>query len=174
MSNSSTIFIAISVLVIRHWPTYNLHIQNLLSILGDYLYKFRLVIVASSFFLTGLLATNIANDLWGPVVVTCLDGWHSPSIGRQGACSHHGGIKPDPRSGWIFLISLVSAIVTFLLLKALPNKSTTLKSNLYRSEISHHQPCAYSKPRESAFSEAERKRRRYFALKKRKRKKPPS
>jgi hypothetical protein len=24
---------------------------------------------------------------------TCVDGWKSPSIGRQGACSHHGGVK---------------------------------------------------------------------------------
>jgi len=23
---------------------------------------------------------------------TCRDGWKSPSIGRQGACSHHGGV----------------------------------------------------------------------------------
>jgi hypothetical protein len=23
---------------------------------------------------------------------TCRDGWHSPSIGRPGACSHHGGV----------------------------------------------------------------------------------
>ena len=23
---------------------------------------------------------------------TCADGWDSPSIGRQGACSHHGGV----------------------------------------------------------------------------------
>jgi hypothetical protein len=25
---------------------------------------------------------------------TCADGWHSPSIGLRGACSHHGGVKP--------------------------------------------------------------------------------
>lgn len=24
---------------------------------------------------------------------TCSDGWRSPSIGRMGACSHHGGVK---------------------------------------------------------------------------------
>ena len=29
----------------------------------------------------------------GPV--TCSSGWKSPSIGRQGACSHHGGV-----AGW--------------------------------------------------------------------------
>lgn len=28
----------------------------------------------------------------------CADGWHSPSIGGTGACSHHGGVVPgrDP------------------------------------------------------------------------------
>jgi hypothetical protein len=25
--------------------------------------------------------------------VRCADGWASPSIGRQGACSHHGGVR---------------------------------------------------------------------------------
>lgn len=25
--------------------------------------------------------------------VRCADGWASPSIGRQGACSHHGGVE---------------------------------------------------------------------------------
>ena len=37
--------------------------------------------------------------------VTCRDGWHSPAIGKRGACSHHGGVD---RSGGslIFLVSL--------------------------------------------------------------------
>jgi hypothetical protein len=26
----------------------------------------------------------------------CRDGWPSPSIGRQGACSHHGGVGTSP------------------------------------------------------------------------------
>ena len=39
----------------------------------------------------------------GPV--TCRDGWRSPSIGKQGACSHHGGV--DRSTGHlIFLVSL--------------------------------------------------------------------
>ncbi|MEK6678006.1 MAG: hypothetical protein AABY39_01185, partial [Nitrospirota bacterium] len=25
--------------------------------------------------------------------IRCADGWASPSIGRQGACSRHGGVK---------------------------------------------------------------------------------
>ncbi|TVZ90452.1 DUF3761 domain-containing protein [Streptomyces sp. BK340] len=30
--------------------------------------------------------------LWQPYEATCRDGWGSPSIGRSGACSHHGGV----------------------------------------------------------------------------------
>src|SRR5207237_1340854 len=33
--------------------------------------------------------------------VTCSDGWKSPSIGRMGACSHHGGVK---NNGWFYLV----------------------------------------------------------------------
>jgi len=32
------------------------------------------------------------NGLRMVVHTTCGDGWHSPSIGRRGACSHHGGV----------------------------------------------------------------------------------
>ena len=40
--------------------------------------------------------------------VTCSDGWHSPSIGRQGACSSHGGVGT---SAWGFLAGLASFVV---------------------------------------------------------------
>ena len=39
--------------------------------------------------------------------VTCRDGWASQSIGRQGACSHHGGVKDN---GWFVLLSLAISI----------------------------------------------------------------
>lgn len=29
---------------------------------------------------------------WQPVGQTCADGWPSGSIGKRGACSHHGGV----------------------------------------------------------------------------------
>lgn len=32
-----------------------------------------------------------SRSILGPA--TCRDGWRSPSIGRQGACSHHGGVS---------------------------------------------------------------------------------
>ena len=41
---------------------------------------------------------------------TCADGWHSPSIGRRGACSHHGGIGIN---GGAVLATIVSGAVGF-------------------------------------------------------------
>lgn len=35
----------------------------------------------------------VTNHLIGPDRTTCKDGWRSPSIGTQGACSHHGGVQ---------------------------------------------------------------------------------
>jgi hypothetical protein len=31
--------------------------------------------------------------------LVCVDGWKSPSIGRQGACSSHGGVDRDTSTG---------------------------------------------------------------------------
>lgn len=60
----------------------------------------------------------------GPV--TCNSGWKSPSIGRQGACSHHGGV-----AGWKgslpILLSGVAAFwfyVTFNPKRTSPNVGT--------------------------------------------------
>lgn len=46
----------------------------------------RVPIVIITFFLTLFLSTAII----GPV--TCSSGWASPSIGKSGACSSHGGV----------------------------------------------------------------------------------
>lgn len=35
---------------------------------------------------------QITPQTWTYVESTCADGWRSPSIGRRGACSHHGGV----------------------------------------------------------------------------------
>ncbi|MFU1926162.1 hypothetical protein ACLQ9J_11780 [Bordetella hinzii] len=43
------------------------------------------------------------------VPLACSDGWHSHSIGRAGACSHHGGINAFP----IFLVFLLAAFIAF-------------------------------------------------------------
>jgi len=42
--------------------------------------------------------------------VSCQDGWGSSSIGRQGACSHHGGVKSN-----IGMLFVISVLVTFFL-----------------------------------------------------------
>lgn len=45
---------------------------------------------------------QITSKVFGPA--RCRDGWDSPSIGRQGACSHHGGVN---RSGENFAMLLM-------------------------------------------------------------------
>lgn len=53
--------------------------------------------------------------LSGPA--TCRDGWHSSSIGKRGACSHHGGVKNS--SSVFFLLALIGASgIVFLVLKS--------------------------------------------------------
>lgn len=44
----------------------------------------------------------------------CADGWHSSSIGIQGACSHHGGVR---HMGFFIFIcaTLISSVIVFLL-----------------------------------------------------------
>jgi hypothetical protein len=45
--------------------------------------------------LSGLGSCGTSAVIYGDLVhsyQTCADGWDSPSIGRQGACSHHGGV----------------------------------------------------------------------------------
>lgn len=37
----------------------------------------------------------------------CRDGWNSPSIGRQGACPHHGGVDRSlGLGGWLLLFGM--------------------------------------------------------------------
>jgi len=52
-----------------------------------------------------VLSAVLLSFLIGPT--TCSDGWHSPSIGRQGACSWHGGVNHTPQ----FLVFLASAFI---------------------------------------------------------------
>lgn len=47
----------------------------------------------------------------------CVDGWRSPSIGKLGACSHHGGVSyegTDPTPGWVSAVALGAGAITFL------------------------------------------------------------
>ena len=55
-----------------------------------------------------LVVLMFLGSLEGPS--TCRDGWRSSSIGRQGACSWHGGVKRT--GGWAFIGSIASGIAT--------------------------------------------------------------
>ncbi len=63
------------------------------------------------FFIFGFFLRLVSNYIWGPYKVTCVDGWVSGSIGVSGACSHHGGVAGDPKAGFLFIISLLLAIL---------------------------------------------------------------
>jgi hypothetical protein len=45
--------------------------------------------------------------------LTCVDGWRSPSIGRQGACSYHGGVEKHSVLGVLIGASVAAGFVTF-------------------------------------------------------------
>ena len=49
---------------------------------------------------------------------TCKDGWKSPSIGRQGACSHHGGVGGD----WYFLFAVAASLASGVLAARIAHK----------------------------------------------------
>jgi hypothetical protein len=51
-----------------------------------------------------IVVSGLAGRALGPT--TCRDGWDSPSIGRQGACSHHGGVD-DSKAFFANLAGLI-------------------------------------------------------------------
>jgi hypothetical protein len=59
----------------------------------------------ATFFLCILVLAVVVKPL------ACGDGWVSPSIGRQGACSWHGGVRIVPLS-LVFIVSLAAAFVS--------------------------------------------------------------
>jgi hypothetical protein len=66
-------------------------------------------------FVAGVLAFLVSLvvllNLAGPL--TCSDGWHSPSIGRQGSCSWHGGVDYTPRI-FAFFVSMFVGILALV------------------------------------------------------------
>jgi hypothetical protein len=84
-------------------------------------------------FLVSLIVLLI---LAGPL--TCSDGWHSPSIGRQGACSWHGGVDYTPRF-FAFLVSVFVGLFAFFvsawLAHKLSSKKTQRQFNEHRQEF---------------------------------------
>ncbi len=67
----------------------------------------RAVIAAG---IAALLTYAAFRFLLGPYV--CQSGWASPSVGTQGACSHHGGIDRSPHY-WSMLAGVVAAALSF-------------------------------------------------------------
>jgi hypothetical protein len=57
--------------------------------------------------------------------IICKDGWRSSSIGRQGACSHHGGVKSN--GIYVFLILVFSALLGFCTTEKLKHLFTKKK-----------------------------------------------
>jgi len=60
-----------------------------------------------------VVSAVLLHFLIGPPT-TCNDGWHSPSIGRQGACSWHGGVNNTPQSLGFFA-SVLLGLIAFAL-----------------------------------------------------------
>ncbi len=50
--------------------------------------------------------------LTAPLVqpTTCRDGWQSPSIGRRGACSWHGGVAPNYSQSFTLIASVIGGV----------------------------------------------------------------
>lgn len=96
------------------------------------LYLSILSCIFSAFYTPNLASRNIWDSLKDKSPWTCRDGWRSPSIGKQGACSWHNGVKPRndgladllSSSIWIILtISYISSSI-FLIRIALPEKKS--------------------------------------------------
>ena len=91
----------------------------------------------------------------------CMDGWGSPSIGRQGACSHHGGVKPQPATA--FFISVVVAIGALVAVRyreireTFTSKPTRTPFTGWqdRGRASSQQASAPTEPKTQAYTDAE-------------------
>ena len=64
-----------------------------------------------AFFVLQNLLTVLLEEMLGPV--KCSDGYASPSIGRSGACSSHGGVDKS-RDTLIAVLSLAGAGAIFI------------------------------------------------------------
>ena len=56
---------------------------------------------------------------------TCRDGWQSASIGRRGACSHHGGVGENGWAMFVTLLSLGGAFAVFAYLSSRQSRSSS-------------------------------------------------
>ena len=61
--------------------------------------------------------------------LVCMDGWQSESIGKQGACSHHGGVNYIP----VVLGVIISYAISFFVWKIVKKNELKLKSDANRT-----------------------------------------
>lgn len=61
----------------------------------------------AAFFAMLIVASVVLGRL---IPTTCGDGWQSPSIGRQGACSWHGGVSDHGKGILSLLLSIAVGV----------------------------------------------------------------
>lgn len=61
-----------------------------------------------SFFVSVIVLSSFINP------PTCADGWNSLSIGRQGACSWHGGVEVDPLEYFVLPLGGLIAYLIYI------------------------------------------------------------
>ena len=77
--------------------------------------------------MTFLTIMIVGHTMLGPTV--CNDGWHSPSIGTQGACSHHGGVNRTPGT-LLFFTSLALSLVSGFVRQGQLNKKVEINDQI--------------------------------------------
>lgn len=79
----------------------------------------------------------IGKQIEGPSTVSCADGWDSPSIGRRGACSHHGGVVHHGTGIPSLLIALALSYVCYTQINSLfkDRYGYIVRSNLPEHEL---------------------------------------
>ena len=71
---------------------------------------------------------------------TCKDGWKIPSIGRQGACSHHGGVDYH---GGHRLLALIGSIVVGRFTYKFFKKGTDESDRIHEKHLKDDQAIPY-------------------------------
>ena len=70
--------------------------------------KNRITIAVLVAIATFVLCLYIGKSIVGPTV--CNDGWASPSLGKRGACSYHGGVNRTPTNLVMLFSLLISSV----------------------------------------------------------------
>ena len=79
------------------------HMKQIRKFVGE---PFVAAVIA---FLGSFIITSRILSIW--IKNTCRDGWESPSIGVQGACSWHGGVTDGGKGAIAAIVSLLIAIL---------------------------------------------------------------